>query len=404
MNYASLSGRVTDESGAAVAGAEVTARQLETNAAPRTVTDPDGRFRFPYLRVGAHEISVRAAGFTTATRRLTLSVGAAFDLPVVLTVGPVEATVTVTADATVLETARSQIAGTVSQTEARALPLNGRNVLDLALLVPGVSLPNVGGGTQLFAETSAVPGVSLSIGSQRNLSNNFVVDGLSANDDAAALSGVSYGVDAIEQFQVVTSGAQAELGRALGGYVNIVTRSGTNALRGDAYAFFRDDRLNARNPLIDDKLPMHQNQYGFSAGGPVARDRTFFFFNLEERRLDQSGLVTIRPENVSTINARLSAVGYLGPPVTTGVYPNPIDIRSPVGEARSQFLDGRSLFSAIQPVRRRQPALARRRRHDRANGFDRRGQSRPDDRDQATSWRFRRARFSNRARSSRMAT
>jgi Carboxypeptidase regulatory-like domain/TonB dependent receptor-like, beta-barrel len=318
----------------------VTVRQLETNAAPRTVTDPDGRFRFPYLRVGAHEISVRAAGFTTATRRLTLGVGAAFDLPVALTVDPVEASVTVTADATVLETARSQIAGTVSQTEARALPLNGRNVLDLALLVPGVSLPNVGGGTQLFAETSAVPGVSLSIGSQRNLSNNFIVDGLSANDDAAALSGISYGVDAIDQFQVVTSGAQAGLGRALGGYVNIVTRSGTNALRGDAYAFFRDDRLNARNPLIDDKLPMHQNQYGFSAGGPVARDRTFFFFNLEERGLDQSGLVTISPENVSTINAKLRAVGYLGPPVTTGVYPNPIDIRHLLGKLDHNFSTG----------------------------------------------------------------
>ena len=82
--------------------------------------------------------------------------------------------------------------------------------------------------TQLFPETSAVPGVSLSVGSQRNLSNNFIVDGLSANDDAAALSGITYGVDAIEQFQVVTSGGQAELGRALGGYVNVVTKSGTN--------------------------------------------------------------------------------------------------------------------------------------------------------------------------------
>src|SRR4029079_1332851 len=124
----------------------------------------------------------------------------------------------------------SQIAATVTQTEVKTLPLNGRNVLDLALLIPGVSPTHVGGGTQLFPETAAVPGVGLSIGSQRNLSNNFMVDGLSANDDAAALSGIPYGVDAVDQMQVVTSGGQAELGRALGGFVSVVTRSGTNAM------------------------------------------------------------------------------------------------------------------------------------------------------------------------------
>ena len=151
-----------------------------------------------------------------------------------------------------LEAARSQIAGTVSQAEVQSLPLNGRNFLELALLVPGVSPTNVA-STQLFPETSAVPGVSLSVGSQRNLSNNFIVDGLSANDDAAALSGITYGVDAVEQFQVVTSGGQAELGRALGGYVNVVTKSGTNVLHGTVYDYFRDDRLNARNALAGDE-------------------------------------------------------------------------------------------------------------------------------------------------------
>ena len=114
----------------------------------------------------------------------------------------------------------------------------------LRLLVPGISPTNVA-SAQLFPETSAVPGVSLSVGSQRNLSNNFIVDGLSANDDAAALSGITYGVDAIEQFQVVTSGAQAELGRALGGYVNVVTKSGTNELHGTSYAYLRDDSFRA---------------------------------------------------------------------------------------------------------------------------------------------------------------
>ncbi len=130
--------------------------------------------------------------------------------------------------------------------------MNGRNFLELALLVPGVSPTNIA-STQLFPETSAVPGVSLSVGSQRNLSNNFIVDGLSANDDAAGLSGITYGVDAVEQFQVVTSGGQAELGRALGGYVNVVTKSGTNVLHGTTMASSRDDRLQRGERALGDE-------------------------------------------------------------------------------------------------------------------------------------------------------
>ncbi len=225
----------------------MTARQTETNIAREAMTDAEGRFRFPYLRLGPYEIAVRRAGFADTTRRLTLTVGSAFDLPITLPLEAVAESVTVTGAATVLESARSQIAGTVSQTEVANLPLNGRNFLDVALLIPGVSPTNVG-GTQLFAETSAVPGSGLSIGSQRNFSNNFIVDGLSANDDAAGLSGMPYGVDAVDQFQVVTSGGQAELGRALGGYVNVVTKSGTNLSRGDFYGYFRDDAFNGRKP------------------------------------------------------------------------------------------------------------------------------------------------------------
>jgi len=236
-----------------------------------------------------------------------------------------------------LETARSQIASTVTHADVQALPMNGRNFLDLALLAPGVSPTNVGGGTQLFPETSAVPGVGLSVGSQRNLSNNFMVDGLSANDDAAALSGIPYGVDAVDQMQVVTSGGQAELGRALGGFVSVVTRSGTNAMRGEAYEYSRNSRFSAPNALSGKTLPMSQSQFGVSFGGPVARDRTFFFSNVESRRLDQTGLVTIAPENAALINAKLAAVGYQGPSVTTGEYPNPIDTANFVGKVDHQL-------------------------------------------------------------------
>jgi hypothetical protein len=324
VDYASVSGRVTDASGAVVSGAQVTVRQIERNLTGTAVTDREGRFRFPYLKVGPYEITVRQQGFKDVTRRLTLTVGAAFELPVSLTVGGVDTSVTVIGQATVLEAARSQIAGTVSQTEVESLPLNGRNFLELALLVPGVSPANVA-STQLFPETSAVPGVSLSVGSQRNLSNNFIVDGLSANDDAAGLSGMTYGVDAVEQFQVVTSGGQAELGRALGGSVNVVTKSGTNLLHGNVYDYVRDDGLDAKNPLSGATLPMHQSQYGGSVGGPIVKDRTFYFANVEQRRLDQSGLVTISPDTVSAVNARLTAVEYQGPLIATGVYASPVD-------------------------------------------------------------------------------
>lgn len=331
VDYASISGRVTDPQGAVVAGALVSVRQLDTNLGAAATTDAGGRFRFPQLRVGAYELTVRAQGFSDLTRTLMLSVGSAFDLPLTLAIAGIDTSVTVSGDTAVLETARSQIAGTVPRLEIQSLPMNGRNFLDLALLIPGVSPTNIA-STQLFAETSAVPGKGISISSQRNLSNNFIVDGLSANDDAAALSGIPYGVDAVEQFQVVTSGGQAELGRALGGYVSVVTKSGTNALRGSAYEFVGDDSLNAANALSETKLPMNQQQYGGSVGGPVARDRTFYFVNFEQRLLDQSGLVTILPENVPIINARLAASGYPGSAVTTGVYPNPVHTLNLLGK------------------------------------------------------------------------
>jgi hypothetical protein len=342
VHMASVSGRVTDRSGAVIAGAQITARQTETNLTATTETDGGGRFRFPYLKVGPYELSVRQAGFADATRRLTLTVGAAFEVPVSLAVGTLETGVTVSAEAVVLESARSQIAGTVSQAEVRNLPLNGRNFLDLALLVPGVSPPNVG-GTQLFAETSADVGAGVSVGSQRNFSNNFIVDGLSANDDAAGLSGIPYGVDAVDQFQVVTSGGQAELGRALGGYVNVLTKSGTNAWHGTAYDYARDRRFNAANALSGTTLPMNQAQFGGSLGGPIRRDRTFYFSNVEQRRLDQTGFVTISDANVAAINARLAAVGYQGAPITTGVYPNPVHSTNLLGKVDHQF-NGKDQF------------------------------------------------------------
>lgn len=324
-------------------GARITALQLQTNQAGTTESDEEGRFRLPYLRVGPYRIIVAHQGFEDAVHLLTLTAGAAFELPVTLAVAGVEADVTVAAETTVLEAARSQIVGTVFEPEVRALPMNGRNFLELALLVPGVAPTNVS-STQLFPETSAVPGITLSVGSQRNLSNNFIVDGLSANDDAAALSGITYSLDAIEQFQVVTSGAQAELGRALGGYVNVVTKSGTNVTHGTTYTFYQDDRFNGRNPLLGAKLPMEQIQYGGSLGGPVVQNQTFYFANAEHRELDQTGLTTIDPSAAAAINERLVATGYRAPLVTTGTYPNPVSTTNVLTKLDHQ-INGRDQLS-----------------------------------------------------------
>ena len=336
INNATVGGRVTDPSGAVVTGAKVTARQVGTNLTTTTETDREGLFRFPYLRLGAFEVSVNKDGFAPATRAVTLTVGSAFDLPIALTVASGLTVDTVTAEAAALETARSQIAGTVSQSEIADLPLNGRNFLDLALLVPGVSPTNTA-SNQLFAESSAVPGQGISVGSQRNFSNSFIVDGLSNNDDAAGLTNAYFGLDVVNEFQVVTSGGQAEFGRALGGYINMVTKSGTNTLHADLYGYLRNQRFNAANPLINQVLPLTQLQAGASVGGPVVRDRTFYFANFELRQQNQSGLITISPANVAAINARLLAAGYQGSQISTGVYSNPIHMRNFLGKVDHQF-------------------------------------------------------------------
>ena len=342
--FGSVSGRVVDGQGAVVPAARVTARQLDTNQIVALESDGAGRFRFPYLRVGPYEIVVSRAGFADATRTLTVTVGSAFDLPVALPLAGLDTTVQVAAAAPVIEAARSQLAGTVLSQEIETVPLNGRNFLDVALLVPGVAPPNVG-GNQLFAETSAVPGAGLSVASQRNFSNNFVVDGLSANDDAAGLSSIPVGVDAVEQLQVVTSGGHAELGRALGGFVNVITRSGTNVFHGGVYGFFRDRALNAPNALTGSRLPMTQTQAGGSIGGPLRRDRTFFFANLERRDLDQAGLTTIASANVEAINARLRQAAYPGSRVTTGQYESPVETAQLLVKADHQ-VSGRDQMSA----------------------------------------------------------
>jgi hypothetical protein len=324
VTSATLNGVVQDLSGALVLNATLTATNLETNQSRVATTDDEGRYRFPYLPVGVYKLTVTAPGFGVLAKELTLTVGQALSLPVRLEVAGFSGQVTVNTAVPLIETVRTQLTETVRPAEIDRLPLNGRNYLDLALLVPGVAPTNTG-SNQRFAETSAVPGQGLSMAGQRNLYNSFIVDGVSANDDAADLTGTYFSEEVIREFQVVTSGGIAEFGRASGGIVNIITKSGTNQWRGNLYGFVRNQQFDARNPLAPRKDSLTQAQYGGTIGGPIKRDRTFFFTNFEQTRRNYSAVITIAPALVSAINNRLDAVSYRGPRLETGVVPASFD-------------------------------------------------------------------------------
>lgn len=328
LTTASLTGRVMDSSGAVVPNAIVKALAQATNQSYAATTDSQGRFRISFLPVGAYSLATQPTGFALTQKHVVLTVGGAFDVTLQVGVESASSSVDVTGQAAVLEENRSQISETVLQDEVNELPYNGRNFLDLSLLAPGVSPTNTG-STQMFAETSPVVGQGYSVSSQRNFSNSFIVDGLSANDDAAGLAGNFYSMDVIREFQVVTSGGQAEFGRALGGYFNVVTRSGTNDLHGTLYGFFRNQRLNATNALSRATLPLTQAQYGASLSGPIRRNRTFLFSNYEGRRLNTNGVITINLQQASQINNHLDAIGFEGPrlsvgPAATALYPTTV--------------------------------------------------------------------------------
>jgi hypothetical protein len=289
ITSATLSGRIEDASGAAVTGATVAVTNLDKNQSWAIKTDDHGRYYFLRLPVGRYELKVEQPGFALYSLQFMLSIGQAMDAPIRLAVSAVAESINVQAAGTVVETVRTQVAETVLPAEISELPLNGRNYLDLALLVPGVSRTNTG-SNQRFAETSAVPGTGISVGGQRNLNNGFIVDGLSANDDAADLAGTFYSQEVIREFQVITSGAVAEFGRASSGVINIITRSGTNNWRGSLYGFLRSQRLDARNPLAPSKDPLTQTQYGASIGGPIVRDRSFVFANFEQTRRNDASV------------------------------------------------------------------------------------------------------------------
>lgn len=332
---AAIVGGVVDPMHAAVAGATVTATALDTGLTWKATSDPAGRFRLLALPVGTFRLLVEAPGFAAARRDVTLALGQAVDVTIQMPLASLAENVTVSMSTPVVDVLRTQTSALVSPAEVQTLPLNGRNYLDLALLTPGVSRTNTG-ASQRFAETSAVPGTGISIASQRNLNNTFIVDGLSANDDAASLAGTFFSQEVIREFQVISSGAAAEFGRASSGVINIVTQSGANERRGAAYAYFRDDALDARNALATTDEPLAQQQFGATFGGPIRRDRDFLFVNAEAARNRRTGLVTIDRRAASVIDDTMERLTSRRP-VATGAFATGFDTLNLFARADRQW-------------------------------------------------------------------
>ena len=289
---ATLSGTVTDQSAAVIPQATISAKNVDTGITRTSVTSAAGFYSIPNLLPGSYEVRTSAQGFSSEVKTgITLTVGEQQVLDFTLQVGQTNQTVVVTTEAPNVELASSSISATVNSTTVRELPLNGRSWTDLAALQPGVSAVSqiqtdfaVGGdrGNRGFGNQITVAG-------DRPEQNNYRLDGVSINDfnNAApgSVLGGDLGVDAVQEFSVITSNVSAEYGRTSGGVINAITRAGTNQFHGSAYEFLRNDALDATNFFENlnglKKGSFRQNQFGVSAGGPIRKDKLFIFGDYE---------------------------------------------------------------------------------------------------------------------------
>ena len=304
---ATLSGTVSDTSGAMVPKAEVSIKNISTGITSAVTSDASGFYTLPNLLPGPYEVTASARGFATALQRgITLTVGAEQVLNFSLKVGKANETIEVTAAAPAVQLSTSAIDAEINERTVRELPLNGRDWTQLATLEAGVNVVE----TQQPLSNSAARvnrgfGNSVSIAGTRPQANNYRLDGISIVDYSGgppgSVLGVALGVDAVAEFSVLTANSSAEYGRTSGGVVNAVTKSGTNQIHGDAYWFLRDEDFDARNYFDKQIAPFHRNQFGASVGGPIQKDKTFFFADYEGFR---QALGTTAVDNVPSQDAR----------------------------------------------------------------------------------------------------
>lgn len=306
---ATLTGTVTDPSSKVVSGATVVARSRETESVATAMTNSRGEFAIVALAPGAYDVTFKAAGFRPLTRPVDLLVNQQVRVEVELVVGQTGGDQVVVMDERpLLRTETAALGAVVENAQITGLPLDGRNWTELALLVPGAS-PSAPGSAG-----SVRGNVSLSLNGGREDANNFLLDGVYNGNPNLNGSGVVPAVDAIREFEVVTSNYDASFGRNGAGQVNVVLRSGTNAVHGAIYEFFRNAALDGTNyfaPANEPKPKYQRNQFGAAIGGPVQKDRTFFFADFESRRTREG---VTRVTNVPTALERAGDFSQSGLP------------------------------------------------------------------------------------------
>jgi len=310
-----LSGTITDPSGKLVPQALVAIQNVATGITTTVTTNADGYYTAANLLPGDYQITVSAKGFATEVRKgISLTVGAQQVIDLTLQVGSAAHTVVeVTTEAPAVQLASSDISAVVNATTVRELPLNGRSWTDLAALQPGVDTIQTQPTFAVGADRGNRGfGQQLTISGARPQQNNYRLDGVSLNDYAngapGSVLGGNLGVDAIQEFSVLTSNYSAEYGKTSGGVVNAITRSGTNSFHGSAYEFLRNSALDARNFFEDPtapKAPFKRNQFGGAVGGPLIKNRTFFFADFEAIR--QSKGIAV----VDTVPSEAARAGLL---------------------------------------------------------------------------------------------
>src|SRR5258708_22792155 len=301
---ASLQAVIADQSAGVLPNAAVQILNLGTGARHALVTDENGLWRAPALPPGEYEIRASAPGFQTIIRqnvRLEIGQDAVVDLG--MEVGAVTSEVKVQGEATPINLVNGAVSGLVDQKQMRDLPLNGRSFQQLALLQPGVNAVTAGGNDPVGGRTPKI-----AINGMRPEQSSFLMDGTDINDvynkTPGSVGGVLLGVEAVLEFQVLTNSYSAEFGRSAGGVINAVTRAGANQVHGSAFEFLRNSNLDAKNffdPASSPIPPFKRNQFGAVVGGPVIKDKTFFFGAFESL-IERLGLT--RVTSVPTGGAR----------------------------------------------------------------------------------------------------